>query len=221
MINKKIAVFFDCENISYKYLDEIFDELAKIGEVSINKAYHDWSNESSKEWKEKLSEHAIEPITIFRNNSGKNSADIKIAIDVTNTTHIANIDIIVLVSSDSDFTNLAIDIKSKGIISIGFGEEKTPNKLRKAFSEFYELPRLRQKQKPINIILKEAINNTMYDDGFANVALISQYLKNKDSSLIPQNYGYERWSDIFKEETNNFITDYRKDKSMLVVKIKD
>ena len=40
MINdKKIAVFFDCENISSKYLDEIFFELAKSGEVMIRQAY--------------------------------------------------------------------------------------------------------------------------------------------------------------------------------------
>ena len=35
MINKKIAIFFDCENISSKYVNEIFDELAKIGEITI------------------------------------------------------------------------------------------------------------------------------------------------------------------------------------------
>lgn len=220
MINKKIAVFFDCENISSKYVNEIFNELAKIGEVSINKAYHDWSNNQSEAWNRVLMEFAIEPIQVFSNITGKNSADMKMAIDVTNTTHLANIDVIVLVSSDSDFTTLAIDIKTKGIESIGFGEEKTPNSLRKAFTTFFELPRIKQKKKPIKL-LKEAINNTNGDDGFANVALVSQYLKNKNSSLNAQNYGLERWSDIFKEEKEHFVISYRNDKSALFVKIKE
>ncbi len=220
MINKKIAVFFDCENISSKYVNEIFDELAKIGEVTMNKAYHDWSNKQSENWSKLLSELAIEPIQVFSNITGKNSADIKMAIDVINTTHQSNIDIIVLVSSDSDFRTLAIDIKTKGIDSIGFGEEKTPTSLRKAFTTFYELPRIKQKKKPIRL-LKEAINNTSGDDSFANVSLVSQYLKNKNSSLNAQNYGLERWSDIFKEEKKHFDISYRNDKSTMWVKIKE
>jgi len=219
MINKKIAVFFDCENISSKYANEIFNELEKIGEITINKAYHDWRSNQSTNWDEKLKEFAIEPVQIFPNISGKNSVDLKIAIDVTNTTHQSNIDIIVLVSSDSDFTTLAMDIKTKGIESIGFGEEKTPLSLRKAFSTFFELPRIKQKKKLIKL-LKEAIINTKGDNGFANVSLIAQYLKKKSPSLNAQNYGLERWSDIFKDETNHFVINYKNDKSTLWVKVK-
>ncbi|WP_321468449.1 NYN domain-containing protein [Halarcobacter sp.] len=219
MQNKKIAIFFDCENISCKYVDEIFTELAKIGEITISKAYHDWSNPSSESWRTKISEFAIDPVQIFPNMAGKNSADIKLTIDVVNTTVISNIDIIVLVSSDSDFTSLAIDIKNKNIECIGFGENKTPESFRKAFSVFFELPRINKKQNSIEL-LKSAINFTKDEDGFANVALVSQYLKNKNSSLNPQNYGLERWSDIFKEKNKDFEIEYRNDRSALFVKVK-
>lgn len=47
MIDKKIGLFFDAENISAKFVDEIFDELAKVGEVIIKKAYHNWSHSQS------------------------------------------------------------------------------------------------------------------------------------------------------------------------------
>ena len=43
MNNKKIAVFFDCENISSKYVDEIFAELVNHAEVIIKQAYKDFS----------------------------------------------------------------------------------------------------------------------------------------------------------------------------------
>jgi len=79
--------------------------------------------------------------------------------------------------------------------------EENPNSLRKAFTTFFELPRIKQKKNPIEL-LKDAITNTNGDDGFANVALVSQYLKNKNSSLNAQNYGLERWSEVFKEEKN-------------------
>ena len=217
MINKKIAIFFDCENISSKYVDEIFDELAKIGEITINKAYHNWSNNQSNGWSEKLSQYAIDPIQVFPNISGKNSIDMKLAIDVTNTTHLNNVDIIVLVSSDSDFSALAIDIRAKGIESIGFGEEKTPVSLRRAFNTFFELPQINKKKNPIEL-LKEAINNTKGDNGFAYVSQVTKYLINKDSSLNAKNYGVQRWSDMLKEESNHFIIIYKDDKRTLLVK---
>jgi uncharacterized protein (TIGR00288 family) len=220
MTNKKIAIFFDCENISAKYTDEIFNELAKIGEITIKKAYHNWSTTQTNSWQDKIQEFAIEPIQVFPSISGKNSIDIKLTIDVVNTTIQPNIDVIVLVSSDSDFTTLAMDIKSKGFNCIGFGEEKTPLTLRKAFTEFFELPRnIIQKEKAIEF-LKEAIIQTKDYDDFSNIAMISQYLINKDSSLTAKNFGIDRWSDFIKEETNYFIYEYRTNKSKLMVKIK-
>lgn len=217
MIDKKIAIFFDCENITSKYVDEIFDELAKIGEITISKAYHNWNNPQSINWSEKLKQFAIEPIQVFPNISGKNSIDMKLAIDVTNTTYSTKVDIIVLVSSDSDFTTLAMDIKSKGIESIGFGEEKTPMSLRKAFKTFFELPN--KKKRKIKL-LKDAILNNLDSSGFANISQITNYLRNKDSSINPENYGEEKWSDVFRKESNYFILDYKNNRSTLLVKIR-
>lgn len=52
--NKKIAVFFDCDNISSKYLKDIFNKLANIGDVIISQAYTDWGSRNMKSWKEQV-----------------------------------------------------------------------------------------------------------------------------------------------------------------------
>ncbi len=213
--SKKIAIFFDCENISSKYVDEIFDELAKIGEITINKAYHNWNNEQSKEWRKKLSQFNIEKIQVTPNISGKNSVDIKMTIDVTNATHQKEVDIIVLVSSDSDFSALAIDIKAKAIKSIGFGEDKTPTSLRKEFTLFIELAK-----KNKLTILKESVNNTKGDYGFSYVSDVATYLKSKYASLTPQNFGEQRWTDILKKENEHFVFAYKHERRTLLVKTK-
>lgn len=215
-MDNKIALFFDAENISAKFVDEIFNELAKVGEVIIKKAYHNWSNPNTHTWSDKLHEFAIEPIQVFPNIAKKNSVDIKLTVDVTNITHTNNIDVIVLVSSDSDFTVLATDIKSKGIEVLGFGEEKTPVSFRKAFSSFYQLPK---KKKPPLKILKEAIVNTRKDNGYANLSDVTRYLKNKDSSFNAQNFGALKWSDIIKQHEDTFEISYKKNKSVLFVKL--
>ena len=38
----KIAVFFDCENVSAKYIKSIYDSFEMYGEVIVSKAYCDW-----------------------------------------------------------------------------------------------------------------------------------------------------------------------------------
>ena len=37
--DKKIAIFFDCENISANHVPSIFDELANYGEVIIKQSF--------------------------------------------------------------------------------------------------------------------------------------------------------------------------------------
>ena len=64
MSNKKIAVFFDCENISSIYVKEIFDELANYGEVVIRRAYANWAN-SNKSWNDKIHKFTIESIRMW------------------------------------------------------------------------------------------------------------------------------------------------------------
>lgn len=220
MKDNKIAVFFDCENISSRYVDEIIDELAKVGEVIIKKAYHNWRENSSTHWDDKLKEFAIDAIQVFPNITGKNAADSKLIIDVMNIIYQSGINTICIVSSDSDFTVLASEIKSKGITSIGFGEKKTPESLRKAYTTFYELPvKKKIKNKAISLLL-EAINDTKNEDDYVNISSVTNYLSNKDSSFIPQNYGYKKWSDLIKEETSYFIYEYRNNNRILMVKEK-
>ena len=225
-INNKIAVFFDCENVSAKFVKEIFDELANYGEVSIRKAYTNWSDKKSKYWHNKLREFAIEAIQVFPNILNKNSSDIKMVIDVMNTMNTSKIDTVVLVSSDSDFTDLVIDIKAKGFEVIGFGETKTVKSLRNAYSTFIELPikdqSVSSNEKDLIITLTDAINKTKNDNDYALISKVGTYLKNKNASLVAKNYGANTWGDIFKRYPKNFeLTHEDNRKSICIVKIKN
>ena len=79
MKEKKIAVFFDCENISANHVPSIFDELANYGEVIIKQSFKDWCSSNNKSWNQELHEEfAIEPIQVFKSKSAKNSSDLRI-----------------------------------------------------------------------------------------------------------------------------------------------
>lgn len=225
MNNKKIAVFFDCENISSRYTSDIFDELANYGEVTIRQAYIDWGSDQSKKWKDQISKFAIKQIQTTSNTKSKNVSDFQIVIDVMNTMHNSNIDIIVLVSSDSDFTSLAIEIKSKGFEVYGFGEKKTPDSLRNAYSIFIELPTNNKpspyKEDKLLLLLKDAVDKTKADNGYALISQVGNYLIRKNASLNAKNHGANTWGDIFKRYSDDFNIDYQDTKkSKIMVKIK-
>lgn len=208
---KKLAVFIDCENISPKYINSIFKELAKYGEATIKKAYHDWSSERSKNWKKEIQKFAIEPIQVFSNIHTKNSIDIDITIDVMEILNESYINNIILISSDSDFTKLGMKIKAKGFEVIGFGEKKTPNILRNSYTTFIELPiknKISINNSNIIKILKESILNTKEDNDYSLLSHIGVYLKNKNSQYNPKNYGGKSWSDIFEQYPDIFSLSY-------------
>lgn len=59
-MSEKIAVLFDCENISSKYVDYVFKELKKRGEILIKQAFKDWSRKD--DWDRNVCEkYAIDP----------------------------------------------------------------------------------------------------------------------------------------------------------------
>lgn len=222
--NQKIALFIDCENVSSEYIDTIISELASYGEIMLKKAYGNWESNVLKGWKEKRFDYALESINQPPYSTKKNATDIKMTVDVMRILcqNRDNIDYVALATSDSDFTPLVSEIKSQGIHIIGFGEDKTNKILQNSCNEFIVLTKNKQKDlsKDIELIklLKNAVFYCSNDNGFARVADVGTYIKNK-SSQQAKNFGnYKTWGDIFKALTKIFDISYQDNKhdTMLV-----
>ena len=157
MENMKFAVLIDCENISYRYVDIIMDELAKEGTITYRRIYGDWSDSKTRGWKEKLLENSIIPIQSFPYTSGKNSTDTTMVIDAMDILYTGKVDGFCLVSSDCDFTRLASRLKEAGMKVIGMGEQKTPPAFVAACSEFiliFFFQKLKKKRRVIKVKYK-------------------------------------------------------------------
>ncbi|RDU69589.1 NYN domain-containing protein [Helicobacter cholecystus] len=219
-VRKKIALFIDSENISYKLIEKILKELNAMGEVCVKKAYGDWRRDAMRGWDEILNCHSIEPIHIITGNSNKsNSSDIRLTIDVMHTLYEGKMECIALATSDSDFAPLAQEIRTKGVESIGFGEQKSRDDLRNAFSHFYELYLNKEKSKMIqnkeaqkpyknkdieNIeILKRAIIANLNKSGWASLSQVGSYLK-KEYRITPADYKRATWSKVFTMFPDDF-----------------
>lgn len=136
MNDKTIAVLIDGDNISPRYAEYIKQEASRIGRVKIFRLYGSISSPSVKAWYRVMPKYGIDPVLQIWYTQGKSIADQALTIDAMDILYSGEIDIICLVTSDSDFTKLAYRIKESGKTLIGMGEQKTNESLAQACDEF-------------------------------------------------------------------------------------
>lgn len=132
----RLAVLIDAENISHRIADKLFEEISAIGDAPVRRIYGDFSSPSLEPWKAAVARHALMPQQTFRLTTGKNGADIALTIDAMDLLHQGGLDGFCLISSDSDFTRLALRLREAGIAAHGFGERKAPEALKQACTSF-------------------------------------------------------------------------------------
>jgi len=218
----RIALFIDCDNISHKAIEGIINELSKYGVVNIRQAYGNWTKDNLKNWEEKLLEFAIKPIQQFDYSRNKNATDILMTIEAIDLLHTKDIDAFAFATSDSDFTPVVMRVQAEGIKVFGFGEKKTPKPFMAACSQFIFTEKLMRSsdknmvegnipEAPIRksvkemrqdtwlvSVLRNAVDHTMDEYGWANLADIGTYINNS-TSFSPINYGYKKLSNLIKE----------------------
>ena len=133
---KRYALLIDSDNVSAKYIDTIFDELADRGMVTVRRIYGDWARSVNGWNRATLLRNSIVPIQQFAYTQGKNATDSAMIIDAMDLLYTGNLDGFCLVSSDSDFTRLAERLREAGKEVVGMGENKTPEAFVKACTSF-------------------------------------------------------------------------------------
>jgi uncharacterized protein (TIGR00288 family) len=164
---RTLAVFIDFENlaIGFKHrrgefdIHKILERLVEKGKVISKKAYADWGE--YKQYTKALHENAIELIEIPRRQmTGKNSADIRLAVDAMDLAWSKeHIDTFVVVSGDSDFSPLVSKLKENGKHVIGIGmKESTSDLLAMNCDEFIYYEDLEKQAAPPAPAGPQAIN---------------------------------------------------------------
>ena len=138
-VTKKYALLIDSDNVSAKYVAIIFDELSRVGYTTVRKIYGDWSKNTNGWTKDCLLTYSIQPVQQFAYTTGKNATDSIMIIDAMDLLYKGNLDGFCLVSSDSDFTSLAVRLREAGKEVIGMGEMKTPKAFVSACTNFKRL----------------------------------------------------------------------------------
>lgn len=216
----KLAVLIDADNVPYANIKGMLDEIAKLGVPAIKRIYGDWTLPTVSGWKPVLLEHAITPIQQYSYTTGKNSTDSAMIIDAMDILHTQKVGGFCLVSSDSDFTRLAMRLRESGMLVIGIGERKTPSPFIVACDKFIYVEVIAAKEKPkekantaatkANVaeiekidkklirLVKTTIDDLADDDGWAFLADVGNLLMKKKPDFDPRNYGFSKLTPLIK-----------------------
>ena len=143
----RLAVLIDADNASRTAMKDVMAEVAVYGTPTIKRIYGDWTSPNMSTWKSILLETAITPIQQYSYTTGKNATDSAMIIDAMDILYTGQVDGFVLVSSDSDFTRLAIRLREAGKKVYGMGEKKTPNPFIVACDKFVYIEVIRAAAK--------------------------------------------------------------------------
>ncbi len=144
----RLAVLIDADNAQAAVIEGLLAEIARFGEATVRRIYGDFTAPTSSSWKKVLQRYAIKPVQQFAYTTGKNATDSTLIIDAMDLLYTRKFDGFCLITSDSDFTGLAMRLREEGLTVLGFGEKKTPEAFRNACHKLVFTEVLRPSTEP-------------------------------------------------------------------------
>jgi NYN domain/OST-HTH/LOTUS domain len=136
---KSLALLIDADNVPPKLIPSVMERDGEIGRFVVRRLYGNLTTLSKIAWRHHIHEYALSPVLVLPATGTKNAADMRLAIDAMDLVAERDLDGLCIVSSDSDFTVLAIRVRESGLAVCGFGEAKTPAAYVSACTVFYRL----------------------------------------------------------------------------------
>ena len=227
---RRIAMLVDGDNAQPGLIGHALAETAKHGDVITRRVYGNWTTSAKSAWKKAIHEHAALPVQQFAYVAGKNATDIALIIEAMDLLHSGTVDGFCVVSSDSDYTRLAIRIREQGLFMMGIGRSDTPESFRNACAVFAHTDQFAiekaaaSKQKSAAAqsaspsgdgkavaaddswvsIVKQAIRNANTSDGRVHLGVIGIQARQLDPTFDSKKYGHSKPSKMIMSRPDEF-----------------
>jgi uncharacterized LabA/DUF88 family protein len=210
---KNIVVLVDADNARADMMKRIIEDATKYGRIAVKEAFGDWSSGNLKNWPKVLLGLGFRSIQQFAYTKQKNASDIELVISAMDLVTNPKYDLFVLVSSDSDFTPLAIRLKESCASVYGYGDKKTPNPFVVSCNRFFYTEDINQEidkgSDNTNVIdsaegltIQDVIDKLVYlsdsheGDGWVLGSQAGDYLMKIFPSFSPKSFGFSKLTDL-------------------------
>lgn len=215
---ENIAVVIDADNTQYSKLPAVLREISTHGRIAVKRAYGNWKKDLLGPWVPVIKKYAIHAMQQYDYVTGKNATDIALVIDTLDLLYRGIYDAFAIVSSDSDYTPLAIRLKESGIYVMGIGKESTADSFKNSCDDFivlenlsneisiqedsssvHNVPSTVSKKDPmeeVHSMLEDAYEIYKDESDHVNVAAVGSYIKRIKPEFDSRTYGYKKLSDL-------------------------
>lgn len=156
----RIALLIDADNASVSTLEYVLGEIADLGVANIRRAYGDWGSSHLQRWRSALLDNAIQPMQQIAYVSKGNASDMAMVVDAMDLLYSGRFDAFALMSSDSDFTPLAMRLRAASMQVYGFGKANTSNAFKAACSTFFHVD---AREEPVPVEPVEQLSQSTGD----------------------------------------------------------
>lgn len=219
----RFAVLIDADNIPSSNLKEMMEEIAKYGVPTFKRIYGDWTKPHVTRWKDLMLENGITPIQQYSYTQGKNATDSAMIIDAMDILYTDKVDGFCIISSDSDFTRLALRLREAGMKVIGMGQKKTPTPFIAACDKFIYIEILKKRSleavpgfeikpeeeeiveevalavdKKLITLITSTVSDLGDEQGWVYLGDIGNLLLKKQPDFDSRNYGFKKLVQLIK-----------------------
>lgn len=223
----RFAVLIDADNVPSGNVKEMLEEIAKYGTPTFKRIYADWTKPHVTGWKNVLLENAITPIQQYSYTTGKNSTDSAMIIDAMDILYTGRVDGFCIISSDSDFTRLALRLREAGMRVFGMGQKKTPSPFIAACDKFIYIEILRNKEAEEDVkaagdkkeeapveesaeesikkidkkaidLISSSISDQADDSGWAFLGDVGSMIIKRQPDFDARNYGFKKLTQLIR-----------------------
>ena len=134
---RRVMLLIDADNVSADVIEQAVQRtMAEHGAIHVRRAY--CNAEAAVKHQALFKRLSVRPMVNL--SAGKNSTDIALAVDALDLVIAERPEVVVLVSSDSDFAPLVIRLREKGCRVCGLGQQgKTGEETTAVYDEFTDL----------------------------------------------------------------------------------
>ena len=215
-------MLIDAENISHSFLEDISENIALYGVVSVRRIYGDWTSEKMKGWKALLLEYAIQPIQQFQQHD-RQELDRQRAHYRRDgpSLHPAHRLLLHRLERQRLYAPRQSHSRTGQNTSVGIGEKKTPTSFVNACNEFIHIEppgkerkeeqKSHEKQGRTEVLLEKAVDQLADASGWVMLSQLMQYIRQVKPDFDLRELGVRKPLDYFTSRKDKYRVQKERD----------